>query len=67
MVEIENWVKASRKESQKRELYIVKKYPQDIDSIVNKAIEGTKGKEYNLSTGNQAKRKVTGRRFNGTF
>ena len=66
MVEIENWVKASRKESPKQELYLVKKHPQDIDSIVQKAIEGAKGKEYNLSTGNQAKCKVSGRRFNGT-
>ena len=51
MVEIENWVTASRKESQKQELYIVKKHPQDIDIIVKKAIEGTKGKGYNPSNG----------------
>ncbi len=51
MVEIENWVKASRKEPQKQELYIVKKHPQDIDSIVKRAIEGAKGKEYNPSNG----------------
>lgn len=66
MEEIENWVRASRKESQKKDLYVAKKHPQDIDFIVKKAIEGTKGKEYNLSTGNQAKCKVSGRRFNGT-
>ncbi len=51
MVEIETWVKASRKESQKQELYIVKKHPQDIDSIVKKVIEGAKSKEYNSSNG----------------
>ena len=51
MEEIESWVRASRKEPQKQELYIVIKHPQDIDSIVKKAIEGTRGKEYNPSNG----------------
>jgi len=51
MEEIESWVTASRKEPQKKKLYIVKKHPQDIDSIVKKAIEGTKGKAYNSSNG----------------
>lgn len=51
MEEIEIWAKTSSKEPQKQEIYNVKKHPQDIDSIVKRAIEGTKGKEYNPSNG----------------
>jgi len=51
MKEIESWVKASRKEPSKQELYIVKNQPQDIDRIIKRAIDSVKGKEYNSSNG----------------
>ncbi len=66
MEEIKTWVKASHKETQKQELHIVKKQPQDIDRIVKNAIEGAKGKAYNSSNGKPGQIKVSGRRFHGT-
>ncbi len=66
MEEIENWVKASRKEPQRQELYVVKKQPQNIDSIVKQAIDSVTAKEYNPSNGKPGQIKVSGRRFNGT-
>ncbi len=67
MEEIREWVKASHKETQKQELYIMKKQPQDIDGIVKKAIDSVKGKGYNSSNGKPGQIKVSGRRFHGTL
>ncbi len=66
MEEIKEWIKVSHKETQNRELYIVKKQPQDIDSIVKKAIDSAKVKEYNSSNGKPGQIKVSGGRFHGT-
>ncbi len=67
MEEIETWVKASRKIPQRQELRLMKKQPQDIDSIVKKAIDSVKGKGYNPSNGKPGQIKVSGRRFHGTL
>ncbi len=66
MEEIKEWIKASHKETQNQELYIVKKQPQDIESIVKNAVDSVKGKEYNPSNGKPGQIKVSGRRFHGT-
>ncbi len=50
MEEIREWVKASHKETPKP-LYIATKLPQNIDTIVKKAIDTVRGKEYNPSNG----------------
>jgi hypothetical protein len=61
MAEIESWVKASRKEPQRQELYILKKQPHNIDGIVKQAIDSVKGKGY------KAKYKVSGRSDMGLY
>ncbi len=66
MEEIREWIKDSHKETQKQELYILKKPSQNIDEIVKKAIDTIKGKEYNPSNGKPGQIKVSGRRFRGT-
>jgi excisionase family DNA binding protein len=38
----------------------------NVDEIVKRAIDSTKGKRYNTSTGNQADIRVSGRRHDGT-
>jgi excisionase family DNA binding protein len=51
MEEIETWLKASRKDPLGPELHMVRRQPQDIDSIVKKAVDSVKGKGYNPSNG----------------
>ncbi len=67
MEEIKTWVKESHKEPQRHELYLVKKQPQDMDSIVKNAVDSVKEKEYNSSNGKPGQIKVSGRRFHGTL
>jgi excisionase family DNA binding protein len=52
MDEIENWVRKSSQVSQGGPGRSPKKTTnQDIDKIIKKAIDGVKGKEYNLTNG----------------